>query len=71
MAKEINVEVYAQGDKVKTLDRVVEEAQTNVKDGNEELEQAEKHQKSGCKWLAVCLIILVIIIVIICISLFS
>lgn len=71
IAKEINVEVYQQGDKVKSLHTNVTDAAQNIKDGNGELVEAEKSQKSGCKWLAICLAVLIIIIIIVCISLFN
>lgn len=71
IAKDINVDVYAQGEKVQTLEKNVDEAAKNVKDGNSELVQAKKHQKGRNKCVLITLIVVVIILIIVCISLFS
>ena len=56
IAKDINVEVQTQGEKLVRLDQHMTSAANNVQAGNEELVQAREHQKKGGR----CLIYLII-----------
>ncbi len=52
IAKDINIEVQTQGEKLGRLDQHMTSAANNVEGAKEELVQAEEHQKKGgkCFW---------------------
>ena len=56
IAKDINIEVQTQGEKLQRLDQHMVTAATNGEAAKEELVQAETHQKKGGK----CLLYLII-----------
>ena len=43
IAKDIGIEIQGQGDKLDTLDTMVDKAVVNMKQGNKELDKAEKN----------------------------
>ena len=65
IAKDINVEVQVQGEKLGRLDQHVTTAANNVSEAKKELQEAERHQKKTGKCLIYLIIISIAIIAII------
>ncbi len=71
IAQDIGVEVKDQGKKLQRIDQDVTYAKDNVKGGNEQLVQAEKHQKSTWKCLVIFLAAIVLSVAIVLIVIFT
>ena len=57
IAKDINIEVQVQGEKLDRLDAHMRTAADNVKEANKELNEAQQHQKKSCKCLCYLIIL--------------